>query len=95
MLFHLNEINTCIDTPQSLYEKILDMYLYHYMFLWYYKKKKLKTVKKKNMEQPSDLNDITVPVRICKLVDKCYNSNSVNVIKTVMNIANMSSNGTK
>lgn len=58
-------------------------------------KKKLKTVKKKNMEQPSDLNDITVPVRICKLVDKCYNSNSVNVIKTVMNIANMSSNGTK
>lgn len=47
------------------------------------------------MEQPSDLNDITVPVRICKLVDKCYNSNSINVIKTVMNIANMSSNGTK
>lgn len=59
------------------------------------KKIKLKTVKKKNMEQPSDLNDITVPVCICKLVDKCYNSNSVNVIKTVMNIANMSSNGTK
>lgn len=50
-------------------------------------KKKLKTVKKKNMEQPSDLNDITVPVSICKLVDKCYDS--INVIKIVMNIANI------
>lgn len=39
------------------------------------------------MEQPSDLNDITVPVSICKLVDKCYDS--INVIKIVMNIANI------
>lgn len=51
-------------------------------------KNKIKNcLKKKNMEQPSDLNDITVPVSICKLVDKCYDS--INVIKIVMNIANI------